>query len=78
MKCLQCDSERLVKDVRVVDQTDIGVKFDLKLEVERNPEAWIFKGVEEGVLKANVCAECGFVMLSVSPDDAKRLEEHQG
>ena len=76
MKCLQCGSERVVKDVRVVDHGhNYGMKFDLTLEAYRDSNAWVFKGAEAFPLQANVCAACGFVMLSVSPQDAQRIEQ---
>ena len=76
MKCLQCESERIVKDVRAVDYS-YGEVRDLKLEVYEEPDAWIFKGTQDGVLKGNVCVDCGFVMFSMSLEDAKKLERHQ-
>ncbi|MCM8543347.1 MAG: hypothetical protein NE328_23965 [Lentisphaeraceae bacterium] len=78
MRCLQCQSTDIVKDVRVVDHTDSLHKVDLKLEVYAKPDAWIFKEAHEGTLKANVCAYCGFVMLNVSVDDAMKLKKKQG
>ncbi|PHS10662.1 MAG: hypothetical protein COA78_10900 [Blastopirellula sp.] len=76
MKCLQCNSERIVMNVRAVDREQHH-KHDLTLEVYENPDAWVFKGVHEGVLKGNVCADCGFVMFSLSVSDAQKLERHQ-
>ncbi len=75
MKCLQCGSEDLVRDVRVVDRGDGNLRQDLKLEVYDNPGALIFKGAHEGKLVAQVCVECGFVMLSVSKKDAEILKK---
>ena len=74
MKCLQCQSERIVKNVRAVDKGESNMTLDLSLEVYSDPQAWIFKGTQRGVLKANVCVECGFVMFNVSVEDAKNLE----
>ena len=75
MKCLQCDSERIVRDVRAVDYSDNTLRRDLKLEVYRDPNALIFKGTIDGTLKANVCVDCGFVMFNVSTKDALKLEK---
>ena len=77
MKCLQCESERIVKNVRAVDRGDTNMKLDLRIEVYDNPDAWIFKGAVEGILKANVCVDCGFVMFAVSTEDAEKLERYQ-
>ena len=74
MKCLQCGSEDIVKDVRAVDYTDSITKKDLKLEVYSNPSAWIFKEPHEGIIKANVCANCGFIMFNLSVADAVKLK----
>ena len=77
MKCLQCESKRIVKNVRAIDKGDGNVKRDLTLEVYEDPNAWIFKGAHEGVLSGNVCVDCGFVMFCVSKADALKLEKHQ-
>ena len=77
MKCLQCSSERIVRNVRVVDRAHANMKSDLRIEVYENPDAVLFKGAHGEVLKANVCAECGFVMLSVSVSEARKLERFQ-
>ena len=44
MKCLQCQSERLVHKARTVDYIDMTIKQPLKLELDSNPDAWVFKG----------------------------------
>lgn len=62
MKCTNCGSTDIVYDVRAVDKTDYNVKQDLKVELNQNPDAWIFKNPHEGVLKANLCVDCGYVM----------------
>lgn len=77
MKCLQCGSSRIVTNARVVDRGHEDLGQQLKIEVFGNPEAWIFKDAHAGTLKANVCADCGFVMLSVSLEDAREMERHQ-
>lgn len=73
MKCLQCQSERLVHGARVADYIDMGVRSTLKLELDTNPEAWLFKGTEAGELRAKICADCGFVMFSLTKEDAEKL-----
>ena len=45
MKCLQCGSDDIVEDVRVVDHFDTAAKKDLELEVYEVQGAVIFKGV---------------------------------
>ena len=73
MKCIQCQSERLVHNAKAVDYIDFGVKRPLKLELDSNPDAWVFKGTTAGELNATVCADCGFVMFSMAKHDADRL-----
>ncbi len=75
MKCLQCGSKDIVKNVRIVDRGDHLTRHDLNLEVYANPSAWVFKDAKQGILRANVCAECGFVMISVSKSDAIKLKQ---
>jgi hypothetical protein len=49
------------------------VKRPLKLELDSNPDAWVFQGTTAGELNATVCADYGFVMLSMAKHDAERL-----
>jgi hypothetical protein len=73
MKCLQCQSERLVHKAKAVDYFDMAMKKPLKLELDSNPDAWLFKGTQAGELNASVCADCGFVMFSMAKEDAEKL-----
>ena len=73
MKCIQCQSDRLVLDAKAVDYIDLAMKKPLKLELDSNPDAWVFKGTKAGELNATVCADCGFVMFSMARHDAERL-----
>lgn len=75
--CVQCGSDDIVKRVRIIDHGDNDWKRDLKVEVYEDPNAFIFKGTHEGKLSANVCADCGYVMLSVSPRTARELKRVQ-
>ena len=77
MKCTNCESTNIVYDVRAVDKTDYNEKQDLKVELEENPNAWIFKSPHEGTLKTNICVDCGYVMWFVSRGDARKLKEIQ-
>ena len=73
MKCLQCQSERLVLDAKAVDYIDMTIKRTLKVELDANPDAWLFKGTQAGELQATICADCGFVMWSMAKEDAEKL-----
>lgn len=77
MKCLQCHSERLVHNASAVDYIDLAIKRPLKIELDSNPEAWVFKGTKAGDLRAAVCADCGFVMFSMTKADAEKLYRAQ-
>ena len=74
MKCLQCESDDIIRNVRVVDRGDHHAKYNLSLEVYANPKAWVFKDTKTGHVRANVCADCGFVMMTVSKADAQKLK----
>lgn len=74
MKCLQCGSEDIVKNLRVVDRGNGNVRGDLNIEVESVPDAIFFKGIRKAALRANVCAECGSVTLNVAKHDAEMLK----
>jgi uncharacterized OB-fold protein len=76
MKCLQCGSTDIVKEVRVVDRGNNDFKSDLNLEVYEEPNAFIFKGTHKGKLSANVCVDCGFVMFTVTTDAARELKKY--
>ena len=73
MKCLRCGSEDVVTGARVADQTYMA-KVDLQVQVVEDPGALIFRARTE-TLTADICADCGFAMLGVSPAAAKRLKK---
>ena len=75
MKCVQCGSDDIVRDVNVFDRGHSDIKYNLTLGVFKRPKAMFFKAARAVVpAKGNVCADCGFVMLSVSKFDAGRLK----
>lgn len=77
MKCMQCDSGRLVLNAKAVDYFEYAMKKPLKLELDANPDAWVFKDTAAGELLATVCADCGFVMFSMAKHDAEKLYSAQ-
>ena len=77
MKCLQCHSEEIVKDVHLIDRGNGDANHDIRLVTYNDPNAWVLKGAQEGKLTANVCVKCGFVMLSTSISEAISLQENQ-
>ena len=76
MICLQCGCNEIVRNVRVVDRGDGNKSYDLNTEVYENPHAWLFKGVHQGILRANVCPDCGFVMWNVSKSHAQIIKKY--
>ena len=66
MRCTQCNSEKLIKNVRALDRTQQLGNSDLSLEIYRDPDALFFKKPLALKLKPLVCSECGFVMFSIA------------
>ena len=73
MLCLQCKSDDLVTDVRMLDRGNGDYNHDIKLMNYQDPQALLFKQAQEVKLRASVCKQCGFVMLTTSIADAKKL-----
>ncbi len=70
MKCSRCGSEKVMTNLRIRDLYDAGIGQDLEVEVQRNPDALIFKQAQREALRATVCGECGNVGLSVENPQA--------
>ena len=77
-KRLNCNGSRIVPDITVVDRGHSKYRRDLTLEVYENPSAIIFKGAHEAGLMADVCTDCGHVMLYITVDKALELAEYKG
>jgi predicted nucleic-acid-binding Zn-ribbon protein len=60
--CPWCGSTKIIKRARVLD-TGQGAQRDLTVEIERNPNALLFRGVTRGTLRARICGRCGYTML---------------
>ena len=65
MKCGRCGSENIMPNLWIRDRYDAGMRADLEVEVQGNPNALIFKQSHREPLRATVCGECGNVGLSV-------------
>lgn len=63
LRCARCGSEAVMPRVRVAERGDDNVRYDLEIEVQRKPNAMIFKRPERTKLTARVCVECGFTEL---------------
>ena len=73
-KCLNCGSEEILPDVRVLDRGDGNSSNALTLETFEGPKALVFKGTRQAEVKARVCKNCGFVMLFAHPCDVENLQ----
>ena len=72
-QCAKCGSEGLFP-ARVTER-DEGRDFDLKLRVDANPHALMFKEAWRSPLRAIVCSKCGFTELYVE-DPAQLCQAH--
>lgn len=63
--CAACGSKKMVSDVRIVDYMDPLTKRDLAAELHERPDAWVFKGAKQAILKATLCGDCGRVEMKV-------------
>lgn len=72
-ECPKCGSTKLIPDVRILDQGQYS-DGSLKVAVDGNPYALVFKDRLYSRLTADVCGQCGHVELKVAePGD---LYEH--
>jgi predicted nucleic-acid-binding Zn-ribbon protein len=63
LQCIRCGSDEVIPRVRVVDRGDSNTRQDLQIEVQRRPNAVIFKRPERCNLSAQVCGACGYAEL---------------
>ena len=73
MKCPRCGSENIMPNLTVVDRVETLHDDYLAIEIDRKPDALVFKGTHRELLKATVCGECGNVDFTV--DNPKGLWE---
>jgi hypothetical protein len=62
-RCTRCSSDAVLPRVRISERGDDNTRYDLELEVQRRPNALIFKRPERCALLAKVCGACGHVEL---------------
>ena len=60
--CTSCGSNDVIPRVRITTQADGGY-YDLQAEVQRRPNAKLFKGAERSKVFAQLCGECGHLEL---------------
>lgn len=61
--CTRCGSDSVLPRVRISERGDDNARYDLEVEVQRRPNAMIFKRPERSTLWAKVCGACGHVEL---------------
>ena len=70
LRCIRCGSEDLIPRARVTERGDGNQRYDLEAEVQRRPNAVLFKRAERSDLWARVCGTCGYVELFVDAPGA--------
>lgn len=63
--CRRCGSEDVIPRARVVERDEGGARNDLHVEVQRRPNAMLFKRPERAPITARVCGACGYAELYV-------------
>ena len=61
--CPRCNSDEVIPRVRVAERGDDNMRYDLQVEVQRRPNAFLFKRPERVDLTARVCCACGYTEL---------------
>ncbi len=63
--CPRCSSDEVIPRARVAERGDDNMRYDLQVEVQRRPNAILFKRPERVNLTARVCCACGYTELYV-------------
>src|SRR5690349_6763261 len=69
-RCARCGSDSMIPRVRVLDRDEGGSRRDLQVEVQRRPNAMLFKRPERSTVSAQVCGACGYAELYVEAPHA--------
>ncbi len=73
-ECPCCGGDRILSGVKVSDRGEGNASYDLRLETYKRPDAMIFKNPVTATIKANVCEDCGFILLFADPGEVKNLK----
>lgn len=65
LACTRCGADAIIPRVRVLDRDEGGAHRDLQAEVQRRPNAMLFKRPERSTISAQVCGACGHAELYV-------------
>ena len=67
--CPKCSSSRIMHNVRVIDRDGEYANGSLSVQIERKPDALVFKGVKTFEVHACICGGCGYAELYVANPD---------
>lgn len=70
LRCTRCGSDAMIPRARVIDRDEAGSYRDLQVEVQRRPNAMLFKRPERATISAQVCGACGYTELNVEAPGA--------
>ena len=60
-ECPECGSEKIVKNAVLKDIGETYAEFTLRVSVDQNPDALIFRKRVHSNVRAEVCGECGYL-----------------
>lgn len=60
-ECPECGSDKIVKDAALKELGDYSAEYTLRVAVDKNPDAWIFKERARSEVRAELCGDCGFI-----------------
>lgn len=68
-KCPECNSEKIIKEALAIDRGDQYSTNNMIVGIEQNPKAFIFKNRTDSDVRAEVCADCGYISFyAVNPE----------
>lgn len=59
--CPECNSQKIIKDAKAIDRGDYNAANIMRLAVDEEPDALVFKRRNYSDITAEVCADCGYV-----------------
>lgn len=62
-KCFECESEKIIKNANVWETNKDGGDESLRVAIDQSPNALIFRKRKCSTVRADVCADCGFIKM---------------
>ncbi len=59
--CLECGSQKIVKNAQVFDRGDGDGKHEFEVYIDETPNSLVFKNRTYHGIRAEICGDCGFV-----------------